>query len=104
MALDFRAAMLRAFEKKLALWPAVITYRGVDYPVVSYPKEQTKNMTASSYEERLPSNFQILDSDFTKAGITTRSVITYQGKQHEVYAISNDPSDPAVELRTYLKQ
>lgn len=104
MALDFRAAMLRAFEKKLVLWPATIIHAGVSYSVVAYPKEQSKNMTPSSYEERLPSNFQMLDSDFVKSGITTRSTITYQGKTHEVYAISSDPSDPAVELRTYLKQ
>lgn len=104
MSLDFRAAMLRAFAKKLEIWPATITHNGVDYNVVAYPKEQSKNMTPSSYEERLPSNFQMLDSDFVKSGITTRSTITYQGKTHEVYAISSDPSDPAVELRTYLKQ
>lgn len=104
MALDFKAAALRAFQAKLALWPAVITYRGVDYPALAFPKEQSKKMTPSSYEEQLPSNFQILDSDLAKSGITLRAVIQYQGKNHEVYAISSDPSDPAVELRTYLKQ
>ena len=104
MALDFRAAMLRAFQKGLAMWPATITFAGKDYSVVSYPKDTSKNITASSYDERIPCNFHMLATDFEASGISVRSVISYQDKAHDVFSVSSDPNDPAVVLTTYLKQ
>lgn len=96
--------MLRAFQKALSQWPATIKFAGKDYSVVSYPKEQSKNMTPSNYEERIPCNFHMLATDFTASGIGVRSVISYQDKAHDVFSISSDPNDPAVILTTYLKQ
>lgn len=104
MALDYRAAMLRAFQKALVQWPATITFAGKDYSVVSYPKDTSKNMTASSYDERIPCNFHMLATDLESSGIKPRSVISYQDKAHEVFSISSDPNDPAVILTTYIKQ
>ena len=104
MALDFRAAMLRAFQKALTQWPATIKFAGKDYSVVSYPKEQSKNMTPSSYEERIPCNFHMLSTDFEASGISVRSVISYQDKAHEVFSVTSDPNLPFVTLTTYLKQ
>lgn len=104
MALDFRATMLRAFEKELAQWPATIAFAGKEYSVVSYPKEFSKNMTPSSYDENIPCNFHMLATDFDASGIKPRSIISYQDRPHEVFSISSDPNDPAVVLTTYLKQ
>lgn len=104
MALDFRAAMLRAFQKALTQWPATIKFAGKDYSVVSYPKDTSKNMTASSYDERIPCNFHMLATDLESSGIKPRAVISYQDKAHEVFSISSDPNDPAVVLTTYIKQ
>ena len=96
--------MLRTFQKALTQWPATITFAGKNYSVVSYPKEQSKTMTASSYEARIPCNFHMLATDFEASGISVRSVISYQDKAHDVFSISSDPNDPAVILTTYLKQ
>ena len=96
--------MLRAFQKALVQWPATIKFAGKDYSVVSYPKDTSKNMTASSYDERIPCNFHMLATDLETSGIKPRAVISYQDKAHEVFSISSDPNDPAVVLTTYIKQ
>ena len=104
MALDYRATMLRAFQKELAMRPATIKFAGKEYSVTSFPKEQSKNMTPSSYEERIPCNLDMLATDFESSGISVRSVISYQDKAHEVFSVTSDPNLPFVTLATYLKQ
>ena len=104
MALDFKAARLREFTALIALYGTTLTFNGKSYSCICPPKEQAKKMTNASYEEQTPITFQMLATDFTEAGITTRSTVAHLGKNYEVYSVVSDDKEASVELRTYLKQ
>jgi len=106
MALDFKAASLRAFNAMLdsSMYGDTLTFNGKSYPCIAPPIELIKRMTNASYDEQMPATFQILETDFTASKITTRSVIAHDERAFEVFAISRDNRDGSVELRTYIKQ
>jgi hypothetical protein len=106
MALDFKAASLRAFNAMLdsSMYGDTLLFNGKSYACIAPPIEQIKKMTNAAYDENLPATFQMLATDLDSAGISVRSTISHNSRAFEVFAISRDNRDGSVELRTYLKQ
>ena len=106
MALDFKAALTRAFNFMLgpSIYGDTLIYNGKSYSCIAPPIEQTKKMTNAAYDENLPATFQMLATDLDTAGIAVRATISHNSRAFEVFAIVRDNRDGSVELRTYLKQ
>ena len=96
--------MDRANRSLLTTFPDTLTHSSATYPCIAPPVEQLKKMQANNYDLNATADFQMLESDRAKAGITTRSVISSHNLTFEVYAIAGDPNDTMVRLRCFNKQ
>jgi hypothetical protein len=106
MALDFKAASLRAFNAMLgsSMYGDTLTFNGKSYSCIAPPIEYTKRMANANYEEQMPATFQMLATDFTASEIELKSVFAHNDSAFQVIAITRDNRDGSVELRANLKQ
>lgn len=89
-------------EFRQTQWGITIEFNGLQATCEGTSPEARNEMQRTSLMPERPVSFTLLNADFTRLGISLRSVVKSGGYEFQVFAINDDPADATVDIRCTL--